>query len=87
MDHPSSRRGIVTTKFRELVPIRPNNRTNTSVLMLTLLAQNAPQESMLSAALKWPATPLLIFSCGGMALMIVVFILAALLFASARRRE
>jgi len=55
--------------------------------MFTLLAQNAPQESMLSAALKWPAIPLLIFGCGGIALVVVVLILAVLLFASARKRD
>ena len=55
--------------------------------MFTLLAQNAPQESMLSAALKWPAIPLLIFGCGGIVVVIVVVILAVLLFASARKRE
>jgi hypothetical protein len=54
--------------------------------MFMLLAQNAPQESMLSAALKWPAIPLLMFGCGGIALVIVV-LLAVLLFASARKRD
>lgn len=57
-----------------------------SSLMLTLLAQNAPQESMLSAALKWPAIPILIFGCGGL-LLLSVLMLTVLLVASTRRRD
>jgi hypothetical protein len=55
--------------------------------MLLLLAQAAPKESMLAAALKWIGPRVLIFSCGGALLLFVIVVLMLVLIASSKRKE
>ncbi|MCE9528253.1 MAG: hypothetical protein K8R36_19600 [Planctomycetales bacterium] len=52
-----------------------------------LLAQAAPKESMLAAALKWIGPRVLIFSCGGALLLFVIVVLMLVLSAASKRKE
>lgn len=55
--------------------------------MLLLLAQAAPKESMLAAALKWIGPRVLIFSCGGALFLFVIVMLLFVLIASSKRND